>query len=331
MEIGKAAPPAAPVKTEWAARPSAPRPKTEPEIQKGIGQELNDMAGVQTKPNLFQENKKLDKEAFLRMFLEQIKFQDPTKPVDNEKVAQQMAMFSQLEQAMLTNQNLERMISGQNNSHLMALNLMGKEISVDRMTIQHEKNQQSVVNFKLPEEAQQVRVKILTAEGDEIETIKLGARPEGEVQARWNGVTEDGRPHESGRYFYAIEATDLKGQALTVDSKLTGKVTGISSGDGKTFVHVGDQKIDLMEVGIVKEPAVEAPKPAIAGAVDKNSAGTKSETKSGDKTSVSKEAAAALAPEVAISDAVARAMRGEKSPMDDRDEILNPIMPIFTR
>jgi flagellar basal-body rod modification protein FlgD len=324
MEIGKAGPKPS-VKTEWEMNPSAPKPKEEPDVQKDIGQQLNDLAGVPTKKNYFQENKTLDKEAFLRMFLEQVKFQDPTKPADNEKVAQQMAMFSQLEQQMQTNKNLEKMISGQNNSQLMALNLMGKEVAVDHLTIQHQKNQQSPLSFKLPQEASQVRVKILNGEGEEVGVMDLGSRPEGTVEARWNGVHEDGRPIDSGRYFYAVEATDLKGQPISVESKITGKVTGISTGDGKTFVHVGDQKIDLMEIGLVKEPTIPLANSAIPNAADKNSAGTKSETLSGEVPSVPK------TPEVAIDESVARAMRGEKPQVTDMEDMINPIMPIFSR
>ncbi len=317
------------VKTEWAQNPLEPKPKQEAAPSKSMGQTLNGLAGVETRKNLFQENKKLDKEAFLKMFMEQLKYQDPTKPVDNEKVAQQMAMFSQLEQQMLTNKNLETMIAGQNNTHLMALNLMGKEISVDQLTLHHNKNEPSSFNFKLGQEASSVKVSILNEAGNVVDQLDLGSRMEGDVEAKWIGSAEDGRPAETGKYFYSVEATDLKGQPINVESKLTGKVTGVSTSGGKTMVHVGEQKVDLLEVSMVKEAPIEAAKPLIAGMDAKNLVGTKSETTVPENMATSK----GNGPQLNIGSDVANELMGsgERPRVEDLADMLNPMMPIFTR
>ncbi len=43
-------------------------------------------------------NGTLDKDAFMRLFLEQLKSQDPTSPMETEKILEQTAMLTQLEQ-----------------------------------------------------------------------------------------------------------------------------------------------------------------------------------------------------------------------------------------
>lgn len=44
------------------------------------------------------EKQKLDKDAFFRLFLEQLRHQDPTAPMDNSAMLGQMSQFSTMEQ-----------------------------------------------------------------------------------------------------------------------------------------------------------------------------------------------------------------------------------------
>lgn len=48
--------------------------------------------------NKRQKNAELDKDAFMKLFLEQLKAQDPTAPMETEKILEQTAMMTQLEQ-----------------------------------------------------------------------------------------------------------------------------------------------------------------------------------------------------------------------------------------
>lgn len=59
------------------------------------------------------KNATIDHETFLRLFLEQLKNQDPTAPVDPTQSLAQLASFSQLEQGMATNQKLDSLLNAQ--------------------------------------------------------------------------------------------------------------------------------------------------------------------------------------------------------------------------
>ncbi|OLP58163.1 flagellar basal body rod modification protein [Xaviernesmea oryzae] len=54
----------------------------------------------------------LNYDSFLKLLVTQLKNQDPTQPMDSAQQMAQLATFSQVEQTIKTNKNLETMIQG---------------------------------------------------------------------------------------------------------------------------------------------------------------------------------------------------------------------------
>lgn len=52
----------------------------------------------------------IDPNAFLKLLVAELQYQDPTKPMDNGQLVQQLAAMSQTQQAALTNQKLSSML-----------------------------------------------------------------------------------------------------------------------------------------------------------------------------------------------------------------------------
>ena len=72
----------------------------------------------------------LDKEAFLKLLMAQIRYQDPLEPMDNSESIAQMAQFTTLEQLMAMNETMATYFSFQmSNSVMQYSTLIGKEIS----------------------------------------------------------------------------------------------------------------------------------------------------------------------------------------------------------
>ncbi|MDX5593681.1 flagellar hook assembly protein FlgD [Pseudovibrio sp. SPO723] len=67
-------------------------------------------ATAQTTAQMDREDAYLDYQAFLKLFMESLKNQDPTEPMDTAEYMGQMAQFSAVEQSTLMNQNLESML-----------------------------------------------------------------------------------------------------------------------------------------------------------------------------------------------------------------------------
>ncbi len=84
----------------------------------------------------------LDRDAFLRIFLTQLQFQDPLNPQDSSELSAQLATFSQLEQSIVqadqlreVNERLESLIEATNRTQagptLDPVALIGRQIEVD--------------------------------------------------------------------------------------------------------------------------------------------------------------------------------------------------------
>ncbi len=57
------------------------------------------------------EKASLDYDAFLKLFMTQLKYQDPTKPVDSTELLAQLANFSNVAESLKTNMKLDSMMS----------------------------------------------------------------------------------------------------------------------------------------------------------------------------------------------------------------------------
>lgn len=80
----------------------------------------NTAAGAKAKASL-------DYDSFLKLLIAQMKNQDPTNPMDATEQISQLATFSQVEQTIQTNSNLETLITG--NALTNASTYIGKQIT----------------------------------------------------------------------------------------------------------------------------------------------------------------------------------------------------------
>ncbi|MEO5666600.1 MAG: flagellar hook assembly protein FlgD [Bdellovibrionota bacterium] len=321
------------MKTEWADSPSArrtedPVPKNAPKI----GDQLNEMTGATAPkdPYAVTKKKNLDKDAFLKMFMTQIKYQDPTSPVDNEKMAQQMAMFSQLEQSVTTNQYLEKMVAKTGDDQQLAFSMIGKTVAVDKAALFHSKMEPSLFNFNLPQDAAELKVEIVNDAGETVKTIPMTGHGQGEVKVRWDGMTEDGQAAASGRYFYKVDAKGLNANPITVESKLEGKVSGITRAGGETFLLVGDQRIRMNEVNSVKDTSI-APAPSMMPTQANIPAGTETVSNNVAAPEATESQALESGPQIEIGKDVGESLRNEEDPRDRIDSHTNPLMSVFMR
>lgn len=86
------------------------------------------IATASAKPVVSKElNANMDYDSFLKLFMAQLRNQDPTKPNDPTATLSQLASFSNVEQSIRLNGKLDSLLAASNAT--MASALVGKELS----------------------------------------------------------------------------------------------------------------------------------------------------------------------------------------------------------
>ena len=192
----------------------------------------------------------MDKNAFFKLMLAQLKNQDPMNPLKNHEMAAQLAQFSSLEQMTNMNSTLAK-IEGKNSQpeNFQALNLIGKTVAGDASrVVRSQFDKEHDFNFALPMAASEATVKVLSAKGDLVREFKLTNLGAGPNKVAWNGANEAGDKQAPGEYVFQIEAKNNGGQKIPVNTEFRGEVTGLSFAAEGPVLQVGSQTIKMKDV-----------------------------------------------------------------------------------
>ena len=228
------------------------------------GENVGDVLNKIVDPNFVDASKKvrttgnpnLDKDAFFKLMLTQMKNQDPTNPMKSHEMAAQLANFSSLEQMQNMNRTLDEMKNGQKPSeNFQALNLIGKAVAGDSSQVLRGPNdKEHDFKFNLPLEAAEVSVKVRDAEGTVVRTYNLKGLKKGENKLTWNGEDDKGMKSLPGEYSFAAEAKTADGKKIGIKTEFDGMITGVSYSSDGPVLHVGNQAIRFADVKKITDP-----------------------------------------------------------------------------
>ncbi|MDD2431510.1 MAG: flagellar hook assembly protein FlgD [Firmicutes bacterium] len=93
----------------------------------------NQLVSSATSQKIVDDRNVLGKDDFLKLLITQLRYQDPTNPVDDREFVAQMAQFSSLEQMQNLNILVEQYVGSQQASLMFAqaTNLIGLTVKVD--------------------------------------------------------------------------------------------------------------------------------------------------------------------------------------------------------
>lgn len=216
-----------------------------------FGSKKNDAAAGLSKAALGQEQ-------FLKLLIEQLKNQDPLKPMDSTDFTAQLAQFSSLEQLFNVNKNLAAMQDySATTNRLSALDMIGKKVTFTGSgTVSLGEEAGSVpLKFDLADNANQVTVTITNESGQEVARLDLGYQDAGSRQISWDGLGEDGQPLPAGNYHFQVSAADEMGNSVAVTLYGSGLVQGIGTDDetGKTVAVLASGQVPIDEIVGVRE------------------------------------------------------------------------------
>ncbi len=203
-------------------------------------------------------NDKMDKDAFFKLMLAQLKNQDPTNPLKSHEMAAQLASFSSLEQMQNMNSTLTEMKNGQKPAEqFQALSLIGKSVGGDSSKLVRAKGDTSHdFKFTLPMDATDVSVQVRNQEGEVVRKYDMKNLKTGDNKIMWNGKDERDLAAAPGEYSFAIEAKGSGGNKIAVKTDFSGVITGVNYTSEGPVLMIGNQTIRLKDVRKITDPSL---------------------------------------------------------------------------
>jgi flagellar basal-body rod modification protein FlgD len=187
--------------------------------------------------------KTLDKDDFMRIMITEMKHQDPTKPMDSDRMATQMAQITSVEQMKNVSNSIEKLSEKSNASDRLAMSMMiGKSVTVDKSRFAHQKATVAPISFDLPEAASKIKLVVLDDRGEEVATRELDPMEAGPNTYSWDGVNSSNLQAPSGNYSIRIDAENKNGSKLKVNSITRENVVGVTFEGGEANFLIGNPK-----------------------------------------------------------------------------------------
>ncbi len=199
-------------------------------------------------------NEMVKKEDFLRLFVTQLRYQDPLNPLDGTAFTAQLAEFSSLEQLVNMNQRMDSLLGYQDSlNNALAAGLIGRYVSY-RDDIVSYQGQPVEIRFALQRPSVDTVLRIYTPEGELIREVSLG--PLTGVQTyQWDGLDSTGTKVRPGSYRVEVVGVDAQGEPVEVIQSATARVTGVEfSQEGATYLVLNNGKrLSLSEIESIME------------------------------------------------------------------------------
>ncbi len=181
----------------------------------------------------------LGKDDFLKLLLLELKYQDPTSPMDSEKILSQTSQLAGLEASENTNKALETLAASLGASmQFSGIAAIGKIADTGSNAISLEKNKNVDFQLYFPDTITTGKINIMDVDGKVLRTMDVGATNEGVAKYTWDGKDSSGTTLKEGTYY--IEASYAGTNGLSGVTRV-GRypIESIKFDGGKTLAKLG--------------------------------------------------------------------------------------------
>ena len=189
---------------------------------------------------------------FLTLLTTQIQNQDPLSPMDSNTFTQQLVSFSEVEQQINTNNNLQSLIQLQTaNETISSLPLIGDQINYTGASAPLE-NGQAQFAYTLPTAAATTALAVEDSQGNIVYNT-TGSTSAGTTNFVWNGVTNAGQQMpDGGTYTLAVVAADASKNPITATIQSTGTVSNVAVSNGQATFDIDGISVPMTDLISVK-------------------------------------------------------------------------------
>ncbi|EIB37019.1 flagellar basal body rod modification protein [Campylobacter jejuni] len=215
----------------------------------------NNNSGVVSNPNAT-----LDKDAFLKLLLIELQHQDPTDPMDSDKMLTQTSQLSALEMQQNTNTTMQKMVetmqklsnSFSTSMSTSALGAIGKMATVSDNKIKLTGADELIaLKMYLPEDSDEngVTLEIYDSNNKLVFSEKSDAKSisQGLFTMEWPGRNNDGVYAGDGEYTVKMVYNNKNGEKITANYG-TYPIEGIVFKDGQAIAKMAGQEVPFDQI-----------------------------------------------------------------------------------
>lgn len=195
----------------------------------------------------------LGKDDFLQLLLTELQYQDPTEPMDSEKILSQTSQLATLEASENTNKSLEALsVSLGNNLQFSTIASIGKmaDLGSDKIAL----DEGSDVSFDMyfPTDVANGTIDITDKNGNLVQSIPLEASSEGVFNFTWDGNDSLGNRSDEG--FYSITASYADSAGNTQSTRIGAyPIESVRFDEGQTLVKLGGAYVPFENIKEIYE------------------------------------------------------------------------------
>ena len=191
----------------------------------------------------------LGRDAFLKLLVTQLQYQDPLDPTKNEEFVAQLAQFSQVEQLTTANDSLETLytaMASMNNASMTQL--LGREVLARGDEFQYDSGESQDLLFDARSASSSTTVTVMNEDGRVVYSTEIGGVDAGRGSWTWDGQTISGGKAPDGTYTFSVVARDRNGDLVDVMEMIQGEIDGMSFETGSPVPSIDGVEIDLGDV-----------------------------------------------------------------------------------
>lgn len=190
----------------------------------------------------------LGKDDFMKLLLVQLQYQDPTSPMDTEKILTQTSQLAALEATDNTKTALENLTSSLGNAQQFStIAAIGKTADLGTDQIALTKGESTMFEVYFPYDIQEGTITITQGESPNektIQTLPVGTNAKGVYKFTWDGTNQSGNQADSGTYHVNATYSDQNGAGH--QTRLGAyPIESVRFDNGSTLVKVGSNYVPL--------------------------------------------------------------------------------------
>jgi flagellar basal-body rod modification protein FlgD len=202
-------------------------------------------------------NAQLTSDDFMQLFIKQLQYQDPTKPMDTEKMLEQTSQMTQLQSNTDLKNDLQKLIDRMDSSaQYSSISMIGKMANngQNKITVVDAKNSTQNIPFKLyfKDDFTEANVKILDRNGNIVKNVDVKNGQKGLQDFTWDGKDNNNQPVDDGEYSIVADYTTTNNTQETTKLGYY-PITSVQFDNGKTLVKMADNYIPLSSIKEVSE------------------------------------------------------------------------------